>query len=37
VTPDELEALGARLDHLASTRVHPVPPEDRPPVPWPVW
>ncbi|HJQ95023.1 MAG TPA: phosphatidylinositol kinase [Acidimicrobiia bacterium] len=37
VTKPELEAFRQRLDDLASTGVHPLPPEDRPPVPWPVW
>jgi uncharacterized repeat protein (TIGR03843 family) len=37
LTEPELEALRQRLDHLATTRVHPPPPEDRPPVPWPAW
>ncbi|MGH8957608.1 MAG: SCO1664 family protein [Acidimicrobiia bacterium] len=37
VTPHELEAFGDRVDDLARSRVHPEPPDDRPPIPWLVW
>ena len=33
----EVEALCDRIDELATTGIHPFPPDDRPPVPWPVW
>ena len=33
----EAAALVARVDELLVSRCHPLPPEDRPPVPWPVW
>jgi hypothetical protein len=31
----ELDALRARIGSLATTGVHPLPPVDRPPIPWP--
>ncbi|MGH9893298.1 MAG: SCO1664 family protein [bacterium] len=37
LTSREVEALSARIDELATSGVHPLPPDDRPPVPWPVW
>ncbi len=33
----EADALGARTRRLLEDRVHPHPPHDRPPVPWPPW
>lgn len=35
--PRELEALGARVAGLLSTGAFPEPPEDRYPLPWPLW
>ena len=32
---DERAALEARVDQLRATPVHPAPPDDRPPLPWP--
>ncbi|HJU81248.1 MAG TPA: SCO1664 family protein [Acidimicrobiia bacterium] len=37
INPRELEALHQRVDDLVAHRVHPQPPDDRPPLPWPVW
>ena len=33
--PDEVAATIARVDRLLSTRRHPLPSDDWPPVPWP--
>jgi hypothetical protein len=35
IGPDDAAALSARVDHLLADPVHPGPPTDRPPVPWP--
>lgn len=35
--PDEVEATVVRIKHLLSHPVHPEPPLDRPPMPWPLW
>lgn len=35
--PAEARAFSARVDAMAEDPVHPHPPEDRPPMPWPVW
>lgn len=35
--PDEVEMAVRRVEELASHPVHPPPPEDRPPLPWPLW
>lgn len=37
LTGAEAGALVARVEALLVSRCHPFPPEDRPPVPWPVW
>ena len=33
----EAAALCSRVERLLADGVHPLPPEDRPPVPWPAW
>ena len=33
----EADALTGRVEGLLDNPVHPPPPEDRPPIPWPVW
>lgn len=33
----EVEALGRRVDEIRRHPVHPPPPDDRPPLPWPIW
>lgn len=33
----ELDALAARIALLVETKTHPLPPVDRPAVPWPMW
>ena len=33
----EADALTGRVEGLLDNPVHPQPPEDRPPIPWPVW
>ena len=35
--PAELEATAARTERLRHQPVHPLPPDDRPPMPWPLW
>jgi len=35
--PAEADALARRVEDLITNPVHPEPPEDRPPLPWPVW
>lgn len=35
--PPEIEATAARIERLIEDPVHPLPPNDRPPLPWPVW
>lgn len=37
LTPAESEALCTRVSSLLRRPIHPDPPIDRPPVPWPVW
>lgn len=37
LTPVEIEALDDRLHRLLSTRVLPAVPDDRHPLPWPLW
>lgn len=37
LSPAELEALSTRVEELGASGAHPLPPDDRPPVPWPVW
>lgn len=37
LTPAEAGALVARVSKLRATGVHPLPPEDRPAMPWPIW
>lgn len=37
INQHEVEALHQRVDDLLASRVHPQPPEDRPPMPWPIW
>jgi uncharacterized repeat protein (TIGR03843 family) len=37
LSDEEAEALSLRVDRLLQTPVHPLPPDDRPPLPWPVW
>jgi hypothetical protein len=37
LSDEEAEALSLRVDRLLQTPVHPPPPDDRPPLPWPVW
>jgi uncharacterized repeat protein (TIGR03843 family) len=37
LTEKEAEAFGERVEHLAELRVHPLPPEDRPALPWPLF
>ncbi len=37
LTPDEVVATAARAAHLREDPVHPGPPVDRPPLPWPIW
>ena len=37
ISQHEVEALHQRVDDLLANKVHPQPPEDRPPMPWPVW
>lgn len=34
---EEVEATVGRIDRLLSRPVHPEPPVDRPPMPWPLW
>lgn len=34
---EEVEATVGRIEHLLSDPVHPEPPLDRPPMPWPLW
>ena len=33
----EVEALARRVDQIRRHPVHPPPPDDRPPLPWPIW
>ena len=33
----ELDALVRRIEHVIDTKTHPLPPLDRPAVPWPMW
>ncbi len=33
----EADALAERVERLAADPVHPFPPTDRPPLPWPLW
>lgn len=35
--PDEVAAAGARVEQLIAEPIHPGPPDDRPPMPWPLW
>ena len=37
ISQHEVEALHQRVDDLLTNKVHPQPPADRPPMPWPVW
>lgn len=37
LSPPEASALRTRVDNLLRDPVHPQPPTDRPPIPWPVW
>ena len=37
LTAEEAEAFRARVENIASLGVHPLPPEDRPALPWPVF
>lgn len=37
LTSVEIDALGERLAHLLATRVLPAVPDDRHPLPWPLW
>ncbi len=37
LTPQEADALADRAASLLAHPVHPNPPTDRPPLPWPVW
>ena len=37
LTEMEADALADRVGDLLSRPVHPLPPTDRPPLPWPVW
>lgn len=37
LSPDEVEAAVTRVREITSRPVHPEPPTDRPPLPWPVW
>ena len=37
LSPLEAIALSRRVNDLLDRPVHPYPPDDRPPVPWPVW
>ena len=34
---EELAALVRRIERLSSTKTHPLPPTDRPAMPWPMW
>lgn len=37
LAPEEVEATVERADQLRELRRHPPPPNDRPPMPWPIW
>lgn len=37
LAPEEIEALLARLDQLLAAGTLPLPPDDRYPLPWPLW
>lgn len=37
LSEDEAEATSIRIEMILAHPVHPDPPSDRPPVPWPVW
>lgn len=37
LSPEEADALVDRVHRILDDPVHPFPPRDRPPVPWPVW
>lgn len=37
LSPREAESLRARVETLLAAPVHPLPPTDRPPIPWPPW
>ncbi|HEX2152822.1 MAG TPA: phosphatidylinositol kinase [Acidimicrobiia bacterium] len=37
LAPAEVEATAVRVSHLLDDPVHPLPPSDRPPMPWPLW
>lgn len=37
LAPDEVAATVTRVEQLVSKPVHPEPPLDRPPMPWPLW
>lgn len=37
LSAEEIGALAARVSALRSRPVHPAPPGDRPPMPWPIW
>lgn len=37
ISGSEVEATVRRLAMLRDNAVHPLPPEDRPPMPWPLW
>lgn len=37
LAPEEIEATVSRVSGLLADPVHPLPPTDRPPMPWPLW
>lgn len=37
LSPAEVDAAAGRLQALQADPIHPPPPEDRPPMPWPLW
>jgi hypothetical protein len=37
LSANEANALTARVDRLLDQPIHPLPPDDRPPTPWPIW
>jgi hypothetical protein len=37
ITGEEVDAAIGRLEMLQADPIHPPPPEDRPPMPWPLW
>ncbi len=37
LSSEEADATSERVETLLAEPVHPLPPDDRPAVPWPIW